>query len=175
VRVDGARLFMDNSEGGSLESISRSAELSGASSATLSFDFDTYGYGGLDLVAIEVSDDGGASFVTLEVLELVGKFVDSRSYSLENFVDLNSRLTLRFRIVQGLMGADQYVGFDNVQIQYIGQASTFGDYYLMGLEGYSWNGSPAGTGRVSLDRWVSLDGWLSLDGRHSGHERLPVD
>jgi serine protease AprX len=59
VRIDNARLRMDNSDSGSLESISRAADLAGASSAALSFDVDGYGYGGLDVFMVEASDDGG--------------------------------------------------------------------------------------------------------------------
>ena len=161
VRVDGARLFMDNSDGGSLESIERSVDLSGTSSATLSFHFDTWGYGGLDLIAIEVSNDGGASFVTLEVLELVDEFKDFRSYSLENFISLGGQVTVRFRIVQGLMGAGQYFGFDNIQIQYAGQASALGDYYLMGLEGHTWDGSYADlSGYVWTNAYLWTNGYV---------------
>ena len=105
VRIEAARLFMDNSDGSSLETISRTADLSGATAATLSFDYDGYGAGGLDIVTVEVSDDGGYSFVPLEDLEVVGNINDSRSYNLsdQSAAAVNSRL--RFRIGQGFAGA----------------------------------------------------------------------
>ena len=76
--VSSGSVYMNNRDGGSLPAIRRTANLAGASSATLSFDYLGYGAGGLDIVAIEVSSDGGASYTTLESLELVGNFDSSR-------------------------------------------------------------------------------------------------
>ena len=84
VRSHAGQLQLRNSDGGSLESIRRHADFSGATSATLTFDFDGYGAGGLDIVAIEVSDDGGSNFTSLEALEVVGSVSGSRSYTLED-------------------------------------------------------------------------------------------
>ena len=104
VRVDGARLRVDNSDGGTMEYISRSADLSGATSATLSFDYDGYGAGGLDTVVIEVSDNGGATFTALELLDVVGNISGSRSYNLTDSISPDDQFRLRFRLNQGSCG-----------------------------------------------------------------------
>ncbi|MDH5456740.1 MAG: hypothetical protein OEY37_11745, partial [Gammaproteobacteria bacterium] len=113
--VHGTSFYMDNYWGGALPALRRTANLEGASSATLSFDYRGYGAGGVDTVAIEVSSNGGASYKTLELIELVGNVDGKRSYALGDYVELTSQVTIRLRVAQGLGGANQYVRFDNVR------------------------------------------------------------
>jgi subtilisin family serine protease len=118
VRIQNMELYLDNKDGGSLESISRAADLSLATTATLNLNFSSFGEGGLDIVAVEASDDGGTNFVPLESIEIVGTPGGSRQYLLEQSIALTGNVVVRFRIVQGLAATTQYVAFDDVTIEY---------------------------------------------------------
>jgi len=113
IRIDGASLHLDNLDGGSKESIQRAADLSAASVATLSLDYAGYGTGGLDIVTFEVSSDGGASYTTLESMEVVGTVNGTRSYNLSDYVALNAQTTVRIRLVQGFGASGQ----DRLQVR----------------------------------------------------------
>ena len=104
ILVTSNSLKMNNSDGGTLESISRPADLAGAVSATLSFDYYGYGAGGLDIVAFEVSNDGGASYTVLEQMEVVGSVNGSRNFNLADYTGLTDQMLVRFRIAQGPWG-----------------------------------------------------------------------
>ena len=71
--------------------------LSGATTAILGFDYNGYGAGGLDIVAVEVSDNGGGSYTTLESFEVVGNVSGRKSYRLEDHISLNADVVVRFR------------------------------------------------------------------------------
>ena len=72
MRISGMELQLHNRDGGSYESIKRAVDLSLATTATLSVSYSGFGEGGLDIVAIEASDDGGTSFTVLDQVEIVG-------------------------------------------------------------------------------------------------------
>ncbi len=120
IRIEGGALHLDNQDGGSLEFITRSADLSNAATAVLTFDYAGYGAGGLDTVVAEISADGGGTWTLLERMDVVGNESGSRSYNLESYTDLSADLQLRFRIAQGFEGSGQYISFDNVDIAYSG-------------------------------------------------------
>jgi hypothetical protein len=120
VRVENGKLRLDSLDGGAKESVARSADLSAAATATLTFDYDAFGEGGLDIVAFEVSNDGGGTWTLLENLEIVGNISGSRSFTLDSYTALTGDMQIRFRIVQGLAGTTQHINFDNVQIAYSG-------------------------------------------------------
>lgn len=120
VRVESGKLHLDNLDGGTAESITRSADLSAAATATLSFDYDGYGAGALDTVAFEVSNDSGSSWTLLENVDIVGNISDSKSYTLEDFTTLTADMQVRISIVQGFDGASEHINIDNVDIAYAG-------------------------------------------------------
>jgi hypothetical protein len=120
VRVESGKLRLDNLDGGTYESIARSADLSDASSAVLTFDYDGFGAGGLDTIVVEVSNDGGSNWTVMESLDVVGNVSGSKSYNLESFTVLTADMQLRFRIAAGFDGSGQYINFDNVDIAYSG-------------------------------------------------------
>ena len=53
IRIASGALHLDNQDGGSFEAITRAADLSAAAGATLTFDYDGYGAGGLDTIGFE--------------------------------------------------------------------------------------------------------------------------
>ena len=125
VRIEGSRLRIDNSDGGSLESIHRTLDLSTATSATLSFDYGGLAEGGLDILAIEISNSETSGFQLLEALELVGGTLNgSRSFQLDHTASLTADMSIRFRVVQGLAGSGQFVAIDNVRVVVTEDTST---------------------------------------------------
>jgi len=107
----------DNDGGG--EGIQREADLAGYTSATLTF---IYYRGNLDdandYVTIEVSDNGGSTWVELGSIEGPGSDPDtdpqSASYDISAYKAPNTRI--RFR-TSPTMGPNDRVYLDNVQIQ----------------------------------------------------------
>jgi len=93
--------------------IYRPANLFGATSATLSFDYAGYPDG---MLKIEVSDDGGTSYTTLEEFQ-IGGVPGNKSYTLESAISLtaNVRVSFWFRSADN---AYNHVHIDNVQIDY---------------------------------------------------------
>jgi len=96
--------------------IEREANLSGAGSATLTFDYRRNGLDdSLDRVAIEVSGDGGGSWYMLG--DFRGPNNDNSyittSYNISSFIAPNTRI--RFISNSGL-GKQDNVFFDNIQI-----------------------------------------------------------
>ncbi|MGB5676410.1 MAG: DUF2341 domain-containing protein, partial [Gammaproteobacteria bacterium] len=120
IHVESGKLRLDNLDGGAYESITRSADLSGAATAVLTFDYDGVGAGGLDTVLIEVSNDGGSTWTVMESMDVVGTDSGSKSYNLESFATLTTEMQLRFRIAAGFDGSGQHINFDNVDIAYSG-------------------------------------------------------
>ncbi|MCA9215240.1 MAG: DUF4347 domain-containing protein, partial [Planctomycetales bacterium] len=122
IRVESGELYLDNQDGGDLESITRAFDLSGATSATLSFDYGGYAFSGTDSFAIAVSDDGGAGWTQLEQISFVNdpgtNFSGSRSFELGSFVSLTSSMVVRFEITSGFAGPSQHVTFDNIQVSF---------------------------------------------------------
>ena len=120
IRVESNKLHIDDvlDGGAGGGSISRAFDLTGASTATLSFDYDGNGSGGIDTIGVEVSSDGGATWTTLENINVVGGVSGSKSYTLENFESLTNDMEIRFNIVTGFGGVGQYFNVDNVQINY---------------------------------------------------------
>ena len=117
VRIESSRLRIDNSDGGSMESIHRTLDLSTATSVVLSFDYSGFAEGGLDILAIEISSSESSGFQLLEALELVGGALNgSRSFQLDHSAILTADMSIRFRVAQGLAGPDQFVAIDNVRV-----------------------------------------------------------
>lgn len=119
-RVENGRLHIDNQDDDDDddEIMARSADLSGAATATYSFDYVGYGDGGTDTVAIEASDDGGTSWTLLETFNIVGAVTGSKTYQLESYISLTANVVVRYRLVSGFAASGQYIEYDNVQIEY---------------------------------------------------------
>ncbi|MHB0960277.1 MAG: cadherin domain-containing protein, partial [Pirellulaceae bacterium] len=123
VLVTGGELSIDNHDFGSLESIARAVDLSGMTSATLSFDFRTsFGVSPSDAVAVEVSSDGGTIWSTLETIANInGAISGTRSYDISAYASAGTQI--RFRISDLLYAdtynaVDEFFYLDNVQVQY---------------------------------------------------------
>ncbi|WP_035247523.1 DUF7948 domain-containing protein, partial [Desulfogranum mediterraneum] len=121
VRIENGMLRVDSLDGGEKENVSRSVDLSSATTAILTFDYDGFSEGGTDIVAFEISSDGGSTWTELDRVQDSGiTNGGSKSYNLESFTTLTADMQLRFRIVQGLAGTTQHINFDNVDIAYTG-------------------------------------------------------
>ncbi len=101
-------------------SIAREVDLSTASSATFSFDFRT-GSGidsaDPDSMVIEVSDDGGSTWTTLEDINyLDGANSGSKSYDISAYTAVDTQI--RIRANNGYGGPDEFFYVDDVRIQY---------------------------------------------------------
>ena len=102
-------------------SAAREADLSGATSASFRFDFRT-GTGveasDPDSVIIEVSDDGGATWTTLEDINyLTGANSGSKNYDISAYMSVNTQI--RFQVNNGYGGADEFFYVDDVRIDYV--------------------------------------------------------
>jgi hypothetical protein len=116
--------FDDNPDTGTEPSARRTADLSGKTSAVLSFDYQTHaGVDADDAVVAEVSANGGASYTVLETFTgIVGAVTGSRSYDISAYI--SSQTTIRFRVSNLYGGADETFKVDNVMI--VGEGS--GDF-----------------------------------------------
>ena len=118
VQVLGAQLRMHNAAGGALPSISRTVDLSAATSATLSFDYDGNSTGLPERFKVWASDDGGSGWVELDHFTPAtsGLFSGNGSYDLGSFISLSNNVVIRFTLEEGFGSGTDYVDFDNVQI-----------------------------------------------------------
>ena len=115
VRVTGGELRIGDNGDANPSSIQREANLSAAgfTSATLSFNFRTTGVDAGDQLAVQVSNNGGGSWTTLETF--TGPFAaSSRSYNISTSIATNTRV--RFLEVSGY-GNNDFFFVDNLQIQ----------------------------------------------------------
>ncbi len=118
VRVlDGALRLDDRPDTGGQPSAARSVDLSGLTSATLSFDWSTSNrIDWTDEITVEVSANGGASYTTLQkVTAFFGARSRSESFDISGFISADT--TIRFRVSRGYGGYNEYFYADNVQIE----------------------------------------------------------
>ncbi|HYG64936.1 MAG TPA: hypothetical protein VEL74_20305, partial [Thermoanaerobaculia bacterium] len=94
--------------------IYRQADLAGDgfSTATLTFDFRTVNVESSDTVRVDVSGNGGSSWVTLDTFAGAGS--GSRSYNISAYIAANTRI--RFIRTAGYSGNDEF-RIDDVQIR----------------------------------------------------------
>ncbi|MBT8443014.1 MAG: S8 family serine peptidase [Gammaproteobacteria bacterium] len=119
VTISGGELLLnDQPDTGTEPSAARSMDLSQAVSATFSFDFrTTSGVDSNDQITLDVSNDGGNTYVTLEIFESYGGANSgSRSYNISPYT--SSDTLIRFRVTNLYGGSDEYFAVDNVQINY---------------------------------------------------------
>jgi hypothetical protein len=112
IRITGGELRIGDN-GGAASIIQRGADLSGFTSATLSFDARTTGVDAGDQLVVEASSDGGASWSLIRTFN--GAVTDATyTNDLTPYIAANTRI--RFRQVTGY-GTNDFLFVDNLQIQ----------------------------------------------------------
>ncbi len=123
IRIENNKIHIDNQDGGSLEYIYRTADLSDAVSADITFDFDAFGSGSTDIVTIGASSDGGATWTVLRQGSITGNISGTRTFNIESFTALTDNMQFRFGVVSSLDEPGEYINFDNIDIAYTGGSS----------------------------------------------------
>ncbi len=95
------------------ENIRRSANLSGASSATLTFDWQAISLGGSRALAVQLSNNGGASYTTIGTVTGNGS---TGSFSQDISAYISANTTIRFRKSNQNWNNNDYAYIDNVEI-----------------------------------------------------------
>src|SRR6056297_923631 len=95
------------------EHIRRTADLTGATAATLSFDYTSNSLGGTRRLGVYISDDGGASFVSLATLSGNGSF----SQDITAYISANT--VIRFAKSNANWNSDDNVFIDNLLLSAI--------------------------------------------------------
>ena len=107
----------DNPDSGThLTSAARTADLSGADTATLSFDWETHsGVDTSDAVVVEISSNGGANYTVLKTFTgFSGARTGSESFDISGYTSADT--TVRFRISANYGGSNETFKVDNVTI-----------------------------------------------------------
>ncbi|HEV7670205.1 MAG TPA: SdrD B-like domain-containing protein, partial [Thermoanaerobaculia bacterium] len=114
--IAGYLILRDYPDTGTQPSAARQANLSGFTSATLSFDFHVRtAVDPDDAVTVEVSNNGGSTYTALEALDgYTGTATDSRSYNVSAYISSNFRV--RFRVSNGYGSSDELFKVDWVKI-----------------------------------------------------------
>ena len=118
VRIAGGYVRLDDYPNtGGHPSVAREVDLSGATTATLRFDFDTSsGVDYDDAVTVEISSDGGANYSTLEVITgITGTTWQARSFDITAFASSETRV--RFRVSNKYGGSNEYFFMNFVEIE----------------------------------------------------------
>ena len=113
---DGFLTLDDAPDTGAQPSAERSADLSHADGATLSFSFATSrGVDYSDAVTVEISSDGGATWSVLEVMDgIEGSTTGERSYDISAFISEDTRV--RFRVSNKYGGSNELFCIDWIEI-----------------------------------------------------------
>ncbi len=119
VRVlDGSLRLTERPNTGTRPSVSRSVDLSGATFATFSFDFQT-GSGVdrySDIISVDVSADG-VTFNQLEKIDTIrGAVSGSKSYDISAYI--SAETTVRIVVYKYYGGYNEYFYVDNAQIEF---------------------------------------------------------
>jgi hypothetical protein len=113
IRITGGELRVGDNGAAPFATIQREANLTGWTSATFSFDFRMTGVDATDQMRVEVSNNGGGSWTTLETF--TGPLAaSSRSYDITTSIASNTRI--RF-ISNGGYGNNDFFFVDNLQIK----------------------------------------------------------
>lgn len=118
IQIQSGQLYM---HGIWTEDIRRTADLTGATSATLSFDYTTNSLGGLQQLGVFISNNGGTSFVQIASLS------DSGTFSQDITAYIAANTVLRFTISQMVWNPDDNAFIDNVLLSEISPVDTDGD------------------------------------------------
>ncbi|MCP4426222.1 MAG: S8 family serine peptidase [Chloroflexi bacterium] len=140
----------------------READLSGASQATLTYDFGSQQYAAGGQVAVEVSGDGGSSWTTLNVYTVDSFVTGTESFDISPYI--SDRTQIRFRFVE-LIEVATRIGFDNIQIEYTSSGASI--FYRVIQANKLWHETPGIKGR---DVTVAV-----VDSGIANHEDLQED
>jgi uncharacterized repeat protein (TIGR01451 family) len=94
--------------------VQRSVDLTGETSATLTFDFGRANLEASDDMVVEVSSDG-STFTTLATYDN-GTATGGKSFDITSYISAST--TIRFRVTNNLNNTDEYFSMDNVTITY---------------------------------------------------------
>lgn len=113
IQITGGELRIRDDGAGGVSTIEREANLTGWTTATLTFGFRTQNVETTDQMRVQVSNNGGGSWTTLETF--TGAFgASTRTYDISTSIASNTRV--RFIEVGGYTGTDSFL-VDNVQIK----------------------------------------------------------
>ena len=114
---DGLLTLDDYPNTGGEPSAAREVDLEGAATASLSFTFaTTSGVDTDDAVTVEISNDGGATWSTLEVLTgIYGAVKEERNYDISAFI--SSETQVRFRVSNKYGGSNELFCLFYVEIE----------------------------------------------------------
>ncbi len=102
--------------------INRSVDLTGATSATLSFDYSAANLESGDTIVAEINSDGGATFTPLQTFDGDNTAQPDLSYDISSYI--GSATTVQFRVSGGIDADGEYCDIDNVNIAYSGGITT---------------------------------------------------
>lgn len=168
IQITGGQLRIRDDGNANPSTIEREANLSGWTTATFSFGFSTQNVEVTDQMRVQVSNNGGATWTTLETF--TGPFAAStRSYDISAFIAANTRIRF-IEVGTGYTGTDSFF-VDNLQIADSvirnghwevrvdeSSASTAGDdINAFGLRANDGDATSGGTElRIYADSFVSL-------------------
>ncbi|MBN1314762.1 MAG: DUF11 domain-containing protein [Anaerolineales bacterium] len=122
VRVYYGRLRLDNhSQRYTRPGAWRQADLSGATGATLSFNYWISGDTEYEDYAVVQVSNNGSNWNTLEFFN----YRDSGSVSYDISSYISSQTSVRFQIYSQFYGSDEYFNVDNVQIEFTGSGAGY--------------------------------------------------
>jgi uncharacterized repeat protein (TIGR01451 family) len=114
VRTDGRLRIGDQDYSGGDPGAWRTADLSDATSATFSFDYQAVTNEDYDWLAVQVSSNGGGSWHTLKTFK--GSSSGSKSYDISSYASANT--AIRFKVTNRYGGDHDFFYADNVQIAF---------------------------------------------------------
>lgn len=192
VLISAGRLVLQNyspSESPNAPGVEREMNLSGFTSATFSFDFQTSGnVDNDDSLLVRVSSNGGASWTLLENISGIGDITGSRSYDISAHISANTKISLRFNttINSGscCYGANpETISIDNINIDAVQPCSTV-DHYAITHNGQGITCeaesitvsahdvahaavAPSSSTTIALTTSIANDGWALQSGNGS--------
>jgi hypothetical protein len=183
IRVTGGALYIDASLGTAGNTIYREVNLTGAVSATLSYAYNSaLGIGGV--VEVQISDDGGANYTTLENYTSLLPPSGTGNFDITSYISANTRL--RFEVTGALLSNN--IQFDDVQISYITNDApvntvpgpqTVNEDTTLGLGGISANDVDGNLSTVQLGVLngtvtVTLQGGVTISAGSNGSNTLTL-
>ena len=116
--LNGVLRLDDSPDTGGEPSAARRADLSLATSASLTFNYATsIGVDLSDVVVLEISTDGGNHYTVLDTFgNIEGASSGTRSYDVSGFISAST--TVRFRVASYYGVSDEYFSIDNLEISY---------------------------------------------------------
>lgn len=165
----GFRLFLsdDDNEAGAADTIQRTADLTGATSATLTFDYRRQISDGDsdDVVKVWISTDG-VNFTQIGQIGSAGGDIVDQTYQ-QFSVDISGYIspttTIRFSIDDGVDNGDEFY-IDNVKIDYLADSTS--STYVEG--GSAVSIAPAGTSIKDIDNTTLQSATITLTNAQAG-------